>query len=108
ASGQLPIWIVSVFGLDPRNPVLTVDPTPIWAQAGALERGVAVRIARSHSTDIVGIGAAATSQASTPPGPVRWRLSGYETDARVLFCRTSDAVSRVAIVDGSFVRSSDR
>ena len=37
-----------------------------------------------------------------------WRIAGFETDARMLFCRTSGAVSRLALVDGSLVRSTDR
>jgi uncharacterized heparinase superfamily protein len=39
-----------------------------------------------------------------------WRVGEIETDARMLFCRTNPAgeVSRVALVDGSVVRSSAR
>ena len=40
----------------------------------------------------------------------RWRIGDIETDARMLFCRVADdgRVSRVAIVDGSLVRSGGR
>jgi hypothetical protein len=37
-----------------------------------------------------------------------WRLGPYETDARMLFCRTSETVSQVAMVDGSVARTADR
>jgi hypothetical protein len=106
-SGALPIWIVSVFGLDASNPVLLVDPAPVQAQADRLERGVAVRISRVHSNDLFGIGMPnrAFQSATSDHG---WRLGVYETDARVLYCRASGADSRIAVVDASFVRSPNR
>jgi hypothetical protein len=107
-SGSLPLWVVSVFGLDPMNEVLVVEPLPVWAPAGSLVRAMAVRIARAHSVDIFAIGAAAAPAAVRTSGRTIWRAGGYETDARVLFCRAGEAASRIALVDGSLVRSSDR
>jgi hypothetical protein len=107
ADGPLPSWIVSVFGLDEANPVLAVDPVPVWARAGALERGTAVRIARSHSVDFFGIGSPSSVPSGTPANAA-WRVAAYETDARALFCRITDLAWRVAMVDGSFVRTAER
>jgi hypothetical protein len=100
---------VSVFGLDPSNAVVAVEQIPVWAQAGALARTLAVRIARAHAVDVFGLAAPAGAD-NRGARHVRdtWRLGAYETDARMLFCRASDTVSRVALVDGSFVRATDR
>ena len=40
----------------------------------------------------------------------RWRVGDLETDARMLFCRLADdgRLTRVAMVDGSLVRSGGR
>jgi hypothetical protein len=109
ASGPTPLWLVSVFGMNPSNEVISVEQIPVWAQAGALERALAVRIARAHSVDVFGLAApSGHADRTTPPLRETWRLAGYETDARMLFCRASDTVSRLAMVDGSLVRSTDR
>lgn len=109
-SGQAPLWIVTVVGLDPSNPVESVDPLPIWAQAGAFERTHAVRVVRSHSTDLFAVAAPARLTrdvgAALPPFET-WRAGTCESDARVLFCRGSNGVTRIALVDGSMVRTGD-
>jgi len=68
-----------------------------------------VRISRAHSVDLFGVAApklAGSDSASVPRQT--WRLMGYETDARMVFCRSSDSMVRLAMVDGSLVRSADR
>ncbi len=108
AAGPTPIWVVSVIGLNPVNDLLSVEPVPVWSQAGVLTHALAVRIARAHSVDIFGIAAPRARAAHADAPERRWRLGSFETDARMLFVRTADAVSRVAMVDGSFVRATDR
>jgi hypothetical protein len=111
ASAVPPVWIVSVFGLNPSNEVQVVEPMPVWAEAGVLSRAGAVRISRAASVDLfaIAVPTEAPRDAHAGAAPRRtWRLANYETDARMLFCRTRDAVSRVALVDGSLVRSTER
>ena len=36
-----PFWIVSVFDLEPDNPVADVAWVPIWAEAGAIDHATA-------------------------------------------------------------------
>jgi hypothetical protein len=109
-SGATPMWIVTVFGMNPANEVLVVEPVPIWARAGALERGVGVKISRTHSVDLFGVAERAQhSQEQQPPvADQTWRLAGYETDARMFFARSSESIARLAMVNGSLVRSADR
>jgi hypothetical protein len=109
-SGNTPLWVVTVFGMNPANEVLVVEQIPVWAHAGVLARGVGVRIARAHSVDLFGLAAPAVPAARGGPAQhgQTWRFAGYETDARMLFCRATDSVSRLALVDGSLVRSADR
>jgi hypothetical protein len=105
--GPLPAWIVSVFGLDADNQVQILDPIPVRAKAGDLDRGVAIRITRAASTDFFGVAVPAAARAGAGSAP-SWRVAAYETDARVLLCRSGAPNARVALVDGSFVRTSDR
>ncbi len=109
-SGQTPLWIVTVVGLDASNPVESVDPLPMWAQAGTFVRTHAVRIVRGHSTDMFAVAAPARlsrdMSTSAPPFDT-WRAGTCESDARVLFCRGSNGLTRIALVDGSMVRATD-
>lgn len=109
AAGPLPHWVVSVFGMNPSNEVLLVEPVPIWTNAGTYSNTFGVRVERAHSIDHFGL---ATALEDAPDAGARprqtWRIGGVETDARMLFCRTSGAVSRLALVNGSLARSTDR
>jgi len=68
-----------------------------------------VRISRAHSVDLFGLAAPKLAESGSASQPRQtWRLAGYETDARMVFCRSSDSVVRLAMVDGSVVRSADR
>ena len=107
-SGPAPLWIVSVFGMNPSNEMFVVEQMPVWSQASAVTRPLAVRITRAHSVDIFGLATPATTDANSAATRQTWRVAGYETDARMLFCRASDTVSRLALVDGSLVRGTDR
>jgi hypothetical protein len=110
--GAAPLWMVSIFGLNPENPISAVDTVPVWAEAGVLSHSVALRITRLASTDYLLIAEPAASgraQGSADGAPT-WRVGELETDARMLFCRltTDHHVTRLALVDGSIVRSSVR
>jgi hypothetical protein len=104
-SGAAPFWIVSLFGLDASNPVRFAEIVPIWAEAGALRHSLGLRIERHSSTDWLII---AEPAAGVPAAT--WRLAEFETDARLLFCRAADGqrMTRLALVDGSIVRTSVR
>jgi hypothetical protein len=150
--GRAPLWIVSVFGLDPDNAVEAVETLPVWAEASVIAHSTSVRITRRSSVDYLlivdpsadnagghtgpplqAIRAGAGLRVGPPPsdvgadlrvgpppsdvgadlrvGPARrtWRVADLETDARMLFCRIADQrITRIALVDGSLVRSSLR
>jgi hypothetical protein len=101
--GAAPFWMVSVFDLDPANPVVDVDYVPVWAEAGVFAHAAAIRITRATSVDQMlfaePIGAHGT-----------WRVGEIETDARMLFYRSTAAqpIAMAALVDGSIVRVSGR
>jgi hypothetical protein len=103
--GAAPMWIVSVFGLNADNAVMDVEALPVWAEAGVLGHSTALRIRRDTSLDYLVIAEPTRAAVSDT-----WRVAEFETDARMLFCRvTADQhVTRVAMVDGSVVRSSAR
>jgi hypothetical protein len=127
-SGAAPLWMVTVFDLDPTNPVAHVDWMPVWAEAGVSAHATAIRITRAASVDHVlfaepvephrddlgsdaaqkDVRSARSGQSGTKSGP--WRVGEIETDARMLFCRTAadGGVNAVAMVDGSVVRSGGR
>jgi len=127
-TGAAPFWLVSVFDLDPENPVADVDWMPVWAEAGAVAHATAIRIARATSIDYALFAepdhARLTGELAEPAERRslsaisalsavkrgRWRVGELETDARMLFCRLADdgRLTRVAIVDGSLVRSGGR
>lgn len=108
-SGQAPLWVVTAISFDPGNPVTSVDPLPIHAEAGAFARTHAVRIERSRSIDLFGLAAPIVRAAAdgVPAGPSGdiWRAAHCESDARVLLCSSGDSGSRVILVDGSTVRA---
>ncbi|HZR22946.1 MAG TPA: alginate lyase family protein [Vicinamibacterales bacterium] len=121
--GTGPFWLTTVIDLNKENPVVDVDTVPVWAEAGALAHGTALRIAREASTDYLLIAEPGPKgpglrddepddRRAGPFGPAAstWRVAEFETDARMLFCRTyhERRVTRVAFVDGSLVRSSGR
>ena len=76
--------MVSVFDLDPGNPVADVDWVPVWAEAGALDHATAIRITRATSVDHV-----LFAEPSAADRHRRWRVGDVETDARMLMLRAS-------------------
>jgi hypothetical protein len=108
--GRAPLWIVSVFGLDPDNAVDAVETLPVWAEASVLGHSAALRITRRLSTDYWIIAEpVADAEAAASQNRRTWRVADLETDARMLFCRIADQrMTRIALVDGSLVRSSLR
>jgi hypothetical protein len=103
--GAAPIWMVSVFGLESGNALRSVDIVPVWAEAGTLCHSIGLRIVREASIDQLLI----AEPAADHPAAAR-RLAELETDARMLFVRTAAdlRIARVAMVDGSYVRSASR
>jgi hypothetical protein len=104
-SAGAPFWMMSVFDLNPDNPVGDVECLPVWAEAGATAQAAALRITRAASVDYALFVEPAADQSSAT-----WRVGEFETDARLLFCRvTGDRpVARVALVDGSLLRTPGR
>jgi hypothetical protein len=103
AGAAAPFWVVSVFGLDPRNRVESADFLAVKASAGALDHGVGIRIVREMSVDNVAIAEAAEDTRDTT-----WRAGAIETDAHLVFWRTAQGrqMLKVALVDGSLARVS--
>jgi hypothetical protein len=98
--GDAPFWFITVVDLSANNPVHRIETIPIWTEAGVLSHGTAVRLSRATSTDY--------ALFAEPNGSgATWRVAEFETDARVLFCRTQRErrVTRLALVDGSFART---
>jgi hypothetical protein len=93
-----PFWMVSVFDFDPRNAVIAVDHVPVWAEAGAVAHAVAVRITRTASVD--------HALFAEPGAGGCCRFGDVETDARMLFCRSTDGhpLVSLACVEGSAAR----
>jgi len=104
-SAAAPLWMISVFDLNPRNPVASVECLPVWTEAGTTAHATAVRLTRTSSVDY-----ALFVEPAAAPSSATWRVAGFETDARMLFCRvTGDRpVTRVALVDGSLLRTAGR
>jgi hypothetical protein len=104
-TGSAPFWMLTVFGLAPDNPVERLDVVPVWAEAGALEASIALKVERQQSTEhvLVAHPAGESSRAT-------WRMGDFETDAHLLFCRTTGngRVARVALVDGAAVHAPSR
>jgi hypothetical protein len=100
ASGPAPQWIVSVFDLNPWDPVRGVELVPLETETGSLAHGAGARIERVDSVDYVLFAEPRTSDA---PG---WRIAELATDARLLIARVTRScrVAHLALADGSFVR----
>jgi hypothetical protein len=100
--GALPLVIVSVIGLDPRNAVQDVTRRPADGTGTSM---CALRIVRASSADYVLIANSDTTDAIDARRPVT-RIGELETDAHMLFYRSSAGrLTRLAFVDGSFVRT---
>ena len=102
--GSLPVSIVTVIGLNPRNEVRDVSRMPAPAADGRpAASGLAIR--RASSIDYLLLARDPAATADTLP-PVT-RIGELETDARMLFYRSSSgrSISHLAFVDGSIVRA---
>ena len=121
--GAAPFWMVSVFDLDAENAVAAVDWAPVWSEPGAAAHTTAIRITRAASVDHVLFAEPAAAVAAPPDQrrqeqvertdrhrPALWRVDGVETDACMLFFRsTADhPISHLAFVDGSVARAAGR
>ena len=114
-----PFWMVSVFDFDPDNAVSDVHWVPVWAEAGAVAHAAAIRITRAASVDHVafaepGHDMPVATGADAEGGPIAavptWRVGDVETDARMLFYRSTPSrpFVRVALVDGSLAHAVGR
>jgi hypothetical protein len=103
-----PLWMVSVFNLRAENRVTDVAWLTVQTESGETAPGTAIRISRALSTDYLLI-AGPVAAAGANPHAARFtrRVGALETDARMLFCRTTPGcrVSRLALVVGSIVRA---
>jgi hypothetical protein len=110
-----PFWMVTVFDLDGDNEVVGVDWVPVWAEAGAVDHGTAIRISRAASVDHVLF---VQDRADTRVRPDErgtlfsgrkplWRVGDVETDARMLMVRASVGrpLACVASVDATTART---
>ena len=105
STGSAPQWIVSVFDLNPRNPVRGVDLVALDIATGSLAHGTGVRIERADSIDY-----ALFAEPRSSDQPVECRMADLETDARLLVTRVtpSSRVTHLAMLDGSLVRQTRR
>jgi hypothetical protein len=101
----LPVSIVTVIGLNPRNQVRDVSRMPIAAAADGRPASSGLTIRRASSIDYLLLAGDSAANLDTLP-PVT-QIGELETDARMLFYRSSGggSISRLAFVDGSIVRA---
>jgi hypothetical protein len=104
-SGTAPLWIVSVFELHADNPVIDVEQIPVWSADGAIAPSIALRITRTLSTECFLV--ADSAEGADVGNRMTWRADDFETDARMLLVTMTinRTVARVALVDGSLVRT---
>jgi len=102
-----PFAMASLFDFRHENRVDDVEWMAVSAEPGVLTHAAGLRISRAASTDYLLIAEPRT--ASTGDTDRRtWRIGDVETDARMLFYRTTPeyTVARLALVDGTIVRTS--
>jgi uncharacterized heparinase superfamily protein len=97
-----PFWIASVFGLDRKNEVFRVGRTTVWAEAGILRHSLGLCISRARTTDYVLFADPAETSIVDPSVRLRgsWRIADIDSEARVLFYRTSERERFAWTVDG--------
>jgi len=122
-AGVAPFWIISVFDLDRHNAVTAVDFVPVSpCGAWTLEHDAAVRITRAVSVDHVVFAEPAVSAATRdaietdrdstelaalhPFTRFAWRAGEVETDARMVYFRSTHAgpANCLAAVDATYFR----
>jgi len=103
--GPLPVSIVTVIGLNPQNEVRDVSRMPAPAAADRRPAASGFIIRRASSVDHLLFAGDPLAAADTLPPMMR--IGELETDARMLFYRTSSgrSISHLAFVDGSIVRA---
>jgi hypothetical protein len=107
--------MVSVFDFDPENPVADVEWLPVWAEAGTIDHGTAIRITRATSVDhVLFVNPEQTAEDAERAGnrplsgrKLLWRVGDVETDARMLMYRASVGrpLACVASVDATTART---
>jgi hypothetical protein len=99
SEAAVPLWIVSVFGLDPGNRVQAVrlDPAP---RSRACHDAAAIRIDRHGSTDRLIV-----AEPIDATGDRRWWSDGVQSDAAMVFTREIGArIAALALVDATTLR----
>jgi hypothetical protein len=102
--GAAPCCMASVFDFNLTDPIRRVEWQPVWAEAGILAHGAALRIDRDGSSHHLLVAEPVSADADGT-----WRVGEFETDARMLYAAASGGVvTRLALVDGSIVRGVGR
>jgi uncharacterized heparinase superfamily protein len=107
-TGQTPVWIVSVFGIDANQPVVDAQLAPVFVEAGVLRHAVGITIQRTNGIDRVLF--AERGQPAKPTAATTWRVGDVETDAAMLFCRSGRTrrIENVAAADVSVLKTGGR
>jgi hypothetical protein len=101
ARGRVPLWLVSVFGLDASNRVRAVTLEPVETDGPSMHYIAGIRIDRDESIDRVVI-----AEPLDDRGHGEWRHADFDTDARLLYTReTGSQLTALAAVDVSALRS---
>ena len=101
ARGRVPLWLVSVFSLDPAHAVEQVTCERLDVSAGTPHHAAVVRIRRAGGHDHIVIAEPAEDGA-----PLRWQSADIEADALMFYGRERDGeFTAFAIVDTTTVRS---
>jgi hypothetical protein len=100
ARGRLPLWIVSVFGLDPSNRVQQVSLTRPDVRHAVDHHAARIRIARESSLDTIVV-----AEPFDEGLQLRWRAFDTESDARFLLLREQRGeLTQLAVADATEVR----
>jgi len=101
ATGAVPFWVASVFGLDADNRVRNVTLEPLSGNGAAFQYAVTVGIDRAWSSDRLIV--------AEPLDGARhgvWQTSDLESDAAMLFTRAVDTeITSMALVEATTVHS---
>jgi hypothetical protein len=102
-----PFWTAAVFDATGANAIEDVEWVPVWAEAGAVAHGAALRITRAESTDFVVFAEPSASAAKEEErSGATWRVGEMHTNARMLYWRTNRHrhAELIAVSGGTFTR----
>lgn len=100
-AGALPLWVVTVFGLDAGNGIARVELEPVEAVDGMLGPAVSIRVARARTLDQLVV-----AEPRDTAAPAVYRAGGLEADARMVYVRFAGrAPHGWLFADGRVLRS---